>query len=609
MPVILKDAVLRDDLAKDLLPVYTAWSRLEVVPTSYDLSAGIRAEVADPLWMLGRQWQFGEFRGEDAGTPVEVRLGGESAMLSRYAPGPVSPDADQRAQDYRSIELPLEAQVECEQAWGSHHRLALEAGLHFLRALAAEGAVRHAAAFRASYTLDPIPVDDPQADPDAARWVALLGAGVLDARKLRTALQPLLEAGALTGLPPQPAIPAEDADAVKRAALRWLKWMDAFLVDPGKPAPAWNPKRQEYAFTLAAKFSAGPITLIADEYTDGQLDWYSFRAQQGPDLGAPAAPIEPVTIKPPPTLPTPARFPGMPASRFWEFEDARVNLAGLESGPTDLSRMLLAEFALVYGNDWFVVPLDLPVGSVFRVTEFHVRDTFGIDTPIHSSRNIGGTVWNMFSLSAPPGAPDYLQDVLFVAPALGRAQDRFQGDPVEQVALFRDEMANMAWGVERKVQGAIGLPRDRYLESARHVVHQSVNGPIDAPLIYRLATPVPEQWIPFVPVPATPNQPPAQFAIQLERRVLLRTLADGSRVPAHPKGLLLRTRPDAPVGTEPPLRLEEEEVPREGAVVDRAFQFARWIDGSRFLWLGRRKRVGKGEGSSGLRFDSADRIA
>jgi hypothetical protein len=48
----------------------------------------------------------------------------------------------------------------------------------------------------------------------------------------------------------------------------------------------------------------------------------------------------------------------------------------------------------------------------------------------------------------------------------------------------------------------------------------------------------------------------------------------------------------------------EEEIPREGVRVTRSYQLARWHDGSTHLWIGRRKRVGSGEGSSGLRFDS-----
>jgi hypothetical protein len=52
--------------------------------------------------------------------------------------------------------------------------------------------------------------------------------------------------------------------------------------------------------------------------------------------------------------------------------------------------------------------------------------------------------------------------------------------------------------------------------------------------------------------------------------------------------------------------LFDEEVPREGVVVERIARLGRWIDGSNLLWLANRKRVGRGEGSSGLRFDRLD---
>ena len=51
------------------------------------------------------------------------------------------------------------------------------------------------------------------------------------------------------------------------------------------------------------------------------------------------------------------------------------------------------------------------------------------------------------------------------------------------------------------------------------------------------------------------------------------------------------------------LFLQDEEVPLEGARVTRSYQYSRWIDGSTHLWIGRRKQPGRGEGSSGLRFD------
>ena len=84
--------------------------------------------------------------------------------------------------------------------------------------------------------------------------------------------------------------------------------------------------------------------------------------------------------------------------------------------------------------------------------------------------------------------------------------------------------------------------------------------------------------------------------IQLERRPLIRVLADGRHLVPEPRGRVL-------VDTDP-LRLEEEEVPRSGTDVVRTFQLARWIDGRYLLWSGRHRLTGEGEGSSGLRFDS-----
>lgn len=46
--------------------------RIEPRPPYGDLQRGFRNEVADPVWMLSRQWQLGEHVGEDAGAPVGV---------------------------------------------------------------------------------------------------------------------------------------------------------------------------------------------------------------------------------------------------------------------------------------------------------------------------------------------------------------------------------------------------------------------------------------------------------------------------------------------------------------------------------------------------------
>jgi hypothetical protein len=45
------------------------------------------------------------------------------------------------------------------------------------------------------------------------------------------------------------------------------------------------------------------------------------------------------------------------------------------------------EFALVYGNDWFSVPIPVPLGDLSRVMTLVVTDTSGVRTVI---RPVGG---------------------------------------------------------------------------------------------------------------------------------------------------------------------------------------------------------------------------
>ena len=57
------------------LALLRGWNRLEGRPRTTDFERSLRAEVRDPLWFLTRQWQFGEFQGEDAASPIDVALG------------------------------------------------------------------------------------------------------------------------------------------------------------------------------------------------------------------------------------------------------------------------------------------------------------------------------------------------------------------------------------------------------------------------------------------------------------------------------------------------------------------------------------------------------
>ena len=100
-------------------------------------------------------------------------------------------------------------------------------------------------------------------------------------------------------------------------------------VTPGTPVdpPSWDPHRLEHRGTLA--FAALPdVRLHVDQHPGGSVDWFSVDAALGDpsDLtDAPDAPQALAVAKPVDAVgvPTPATFAGMPAPRFWEFEDAR----------------------------------------------------------------------------------------------------------------------------------------------------------------------------------------------------------------------------------------------------------------------------------------------
>ena len=73
----------------------TNWTRLEPDTQTnvldVDLAEGVTARLADPLWMLGRQWQMGELTGEDAASPVVAHLEASSYALTAVVAGDAAP--------------------------------------------------------------------------------------------------------------------------------------------------------------------------------------------------------------------------------------------------------------------------------------------------------------------------------------------------------------------------------------------------------------------------------------------------------------------------------------------------------------------------------------
>src|ERR1700704_2211411 len=68
-------------------PSITGATRLETQPTAVSLKTGLQAPLADPLWMLTRQWQFNEFQGEDAGTPLKLTFAVDGSPVDFFRAG------------------------------------------------------------------------------------------------------------------------------------------------------------------------------------------------------------------------------------------------------------------------------------------------------------------------------------------------------------------------------------------------------------------------------------------------------------------------------------------------------------------------------------------
>jgi hypothetical protein len=576
------------------MPSITTWTRLEPRAREDDIRVGLRAQLYDPLWLLGRQWQIGEFKGEDAGSPVISRVEADAFALTRYLPQPLGPSGRATGQPLDSRTTPLETIVEREpvaRAAPVDLRLAADAGQHFRRLLIANGLGQHVPAYLAQYGLQP-PTPEQRAafDEPSLRFLGVMAGRTIDGARLFEGLRVgQFPNPGLPGLTADPAIPAADRERALTVAQRWLGWYQSLLSEPADGASPWVQERMEYEFAVSAATPTGEVVLSAPEYVEGHLDWFDFSLRPGASLGSAASEARREDVRQA-VIPAPVSFPGMPANRWWEFEDRQIDFGSVAVAPDDLISLVLVEFALIYGNDWFILPLELAVGSLCRVRSLTITDSFGdqVAVPPMTPPSAPAGAWQMFSLAIDPrhGVVGQVpRGFLFLPPALGPS---LHGPPVEEVWLLRDEMANLAWGVERVVESRIGERIDRRETYYRRRENAPAPGPSGAQVTYRLATEVPDYWVPLVPVAQ-----PGGRGIRLQRGALARP---GPAGPARAIGRIL--------GSTGPLLLFDEEVPRSGARVTASYQYARWIDGSTHVWRGRRKEAGRGEGSSGLRYDA-----
>jgi hypothetical protein len=159
----------------------------------------------------------------------------------------------------------------------------------------------------------------------------------------------------------------------------------------------------------------------------------------------------PTSVREKSVMPTQITFPGMPAPRWWEFEDGDTDLSQVTGDGATISQLTLVEFATQYGNDWFQIPVETPVGSLTRITDLTVTDAFGVTETATAAMD---EEWQLFMHDL----PGHEEPGLFVPPTLS---DSVTGDPVEKVVFARDEMANLAFAIERIIESPTGRAVDR----------------------------------------------------------------------------------------------------------------------------------------------------
>lgn len=565
-------------------PAITAYNRLEPRARTEDFTRSLRAEVRDPLWMLTRQWQMGEFEAEDAGSAIDARLLTEEVKVDRVAlrsfPG--------RQYD---LETPLETMVERERVPFTH-ALRVQVGQYFLKlhpaALRTAYASRYLAAFPFAQNLEA----DFSGQVDGLNFYLATRARDFDGEKLLTAIR----AGTLATFISFDS--QADNDAVDAIGQQLLAWLERQYTEPHQAEEkAWDPQRLTYTFRAAApRLTAGQFVLDAESYHEGRLDWYSFELDTHGtpiNIDPPVPPPANVPAKAISFLPAAATFKGMPNPRFWEMEDRQINLGNLNAKTTDQLLLLFAELGLVYGNDWFVIPYSMEVNSLCEIKGLVITDVFGDRTLVQAADEGPESQWqrwSMFNLSNKDEIGVYNRQ-FFLPAALTQT---LESPRLEQVNFMRDEVANMVWAVENWIpdQTGVGISGDDAADKTGVQPPTITDSP--ASIRYVLGTTVPENWIPFLPV----HQPGSDQQINLQRAAMPQ-LGVPPRDVIKAKGVLLTEEPA-------PYFVNEEEVLNAGTLIKRSWQRTRWFNGRTFVWIGRYRETGRGQGASNLRFDQIE---
>jgi hypothetical protein len=609
---------------------FRAWNRLEPRPREAEFDKVLEAGVYDALWMLTRQWQFGELQGEDTGSAIFSKIYMQTTSITKIktANGTAQPFDDS---------IPLEERIE-NMPYRLDFKSKIEAAYIFLRAIdhAAEGlgmSATNSSKFYKQHLIQLYPLNEIEdiqpGDSNETiinkvkalsneNYVNMVNASTgryFDGFALYQAII-TDEGNVINTISTGPV----DKTLVTQAVTDYVGWFITNYDFNDVASSAWLPSSLEYQFDCALPGEdANNIIISADQYYSGELDWFSFDLNKvetieglsGASDGNDMLNVKDQLLS---VIPVEAKFAGAPNSRWWQFENGKVDLGNINAQTTDLSKLIFTEYALMYNTDWLLVPYRVPVGTLCEIKGIIVTDVFGQQFFVKSATqgltdNWAG--WGIYNLSTinPDGARNTPTDTrLLVLPSVVK---NLESEPYEEVYFVRDEMTNSIWAIETHLPDELGNSIDgnnnsrAFADALKQLdTTPEANGiDVNAMFRYTLANTVPENWIPFIPVHT--HETNRQTKLQ---RASMPRLFNNEFTHVRPVTQLLREGIDDNDVQSSPYFINEEEVPRAGVQLSATFQRTRWYNGRIVNWYGYRKQVGRGEGSSGLAYDKVNAI-
>ncbi len=601
-------------------------SRIEGRTRDADPTEAMRLRVHDPLWMLARQWQMGEFRGNNTGTAMSVRC------IVRYedcSSDPIEPVTEQ-------INPRIDFLAKIESA------------VHFLDLMRSSGlnVKEHLPGLIQSFPIDWNALDDSLVLPDAvtSQQEHLLNRHLQNyARAYRGKI---FDGEALYNhlVQGQSFLKGDSEEA----ETKFKAWFQKKYKPVSSDSQSWQ--EADLCYTVETNVAGKQFT--GDRYQGGRLSWYTFDYNDNQSAGqsqTSSSKSEQVLC-----LPTPASFAAAPNKRLWQMEDRKVFMGNSVEEPSEANSVVM-RFATMYSNDWMLFPLKTEIGQYITIERIDVIDSFGQRHTMSGDCRAGNKEqlgeyeeqWQVFVNSTVGDAKRTAINGLYYAQQLAAT---IEGKPVEEIKILRDEIANMVWGVESIVSDGCGGTLDANLyatqletivnernkagepvrepdtivfgqDSAPEVEKAASNQAPRAKFSYSLQSSVPFNWIPFIPQRlATEDTKNSPFFMG-GREIILRRgkmpcyIFNGNKFDLHavrPKSSIMRpvvTRDkNGNVLKEEPMVIHEEAVQATGIRLTKNYQRARWIGGKTYQWLGVNKRQSRTEASSGLVFDKLKEV-